>query len=64
MSNNNVFWTSYRIFFDEILGDLKEFRAAVGHVLASPVFADLNGDAQEEMIVPVTYVFDRGMFAI
>ena len=29
------------------------------HVLATPLLVDLNGDSMQELIIPVTYYFDR-----
>mgnify|MGYP001057348559 FL=1 len=34
-----------------------------GHVLATPVVADLNGDGKREIIIPVTYFLDRNDYA-
>ena len=31
------------------------------HVLATPLLVDLNGDSMQELIIPVTYYFDRSV---
>ena len=32
------------------------------HVLASPTIADVNGDGYQEMIIPISYYFDKAKY--
>ena len=34
------------------------------HVLASPAIADIDGDGRDEIVVPVSYFFDPGEYAV
>jgi hypothetical protein len=34
------------------------------HVLATPAIADIDGDAHEELVIPVSYFYDREWVAL
>lgn len=43
---------------DEALERSRRFVGVTGHLLAAPVFVDINGDGVKEMIAAVSYFID------